>query len=156
MRAVRERRARKAWLDERQKMAALRARDVEVAERSEVRAFTLAAMFGLIAHKDDGYCWENAKIERREDQVLGRFRDVAYESFKKARDAVKDWAAAEVQARLAAFEQGRDRVRIEEAFRSYAASLETLRMNVGPKEDAILAQERVVVMEELAALLSRI
>ena len=64
--------------------------------------------------------------------------------------------ATEVAVRLSVFEQNRDRVRIEEAFRTYAASLETLRMNVGPKEDAILAQERVVVMEELAAMLAKI
>jgi len=156
MRAVREGRGRRAWLEERQKAAALHAKDVEVAERTEVRAFTLSTMFGLVVHKEDGYRWTNPKIERREDQFLGKFRDVAFDAFKKGRDAVRDWATAEIDARLAAFEQARDRARIEEAFKSHVEALEALRMNVGPKEEAILAQERVVVLEVLEAVLVRI
>ncbi|MBI2898415.1 MAG: hypothetical protein HYY06_32995 [Deltaproteobacteria bacterium] len=156
MRAVREGRAKKAWVEGRRKLAAERARDVEVAERTEVRGFTLAAMFGIIVKKEDGYYWSNPKIEKREDQHLGRFRDVAYDGFKKARDAVRDWAAAEIAARIATLEADRNRARVEEAFRTHLAALETLQMNVGSKEEAILAQERVVAQEELQAVLARI
>lgn len=156
MRAVREGRGRRAWLEERMKLATLRAKDVEVAERSEVRAFTLALMFGLVVKKDDGYHFANPKIERREDAFLGRFRDVAYEAFKKAREAVRAWAAKETDERIAAFESARDRIRIEDAFRAHTAALEALQMNVGAKEEAIVAQERVVTQEEVAALLARI
>jgi hypothetical protein len=146
--AVNAKQGKIAWLEARNTM-----RDERAGE--ELVQFTLAQCFGLVARRPDKqYAFTNDAIPER-DRVLGEFRDEAFERFRAAKLAIREWLTESITAREDGFVKKRDRDGLKTLLGAYKEAVGKLRLQLEGKEQSFVEREYHAVDQALEALLEK-
>ena len=146
--AVNAKQGKIAWLEARNAM-----RDERAGE--ELVQFTLAQCFGLVARRPDKqYAFTNDNIPER-DRVLGEFRDEAFERFRSAKLAIREWLTESITAREDGFVKKRDRDGIKALLGAHKETVGKLRLQLEGKEQSFVEREYHAVDQALEALLEK-
>lgn len=138
-----------AWLSRRETMQKQRAGE-------ELVQFVLAQCFGLVVQsEEDGlFAFANDDIPER-DRHLDRFRDRAFDRFRSAKLAIRDWLLETIDQRCGALIEGRDRDGAKAILDAHREALGKLRLQLEGKEHAFVEQEIEATRQALDGLLSK-
>ncbi len=139
---------RKAWLDKRTRVHTARSAE-------ELVHYVWAQVHGLVVQKDSGeIVYSNEDIPER-DRVLGKFRDVAFEGFREAKLAIREWFIEEINRKNTEFIDNRDRDGATAVVTAHSEHLKKLRLQLEGKEHAFVEQELAAATQALEALLAK-
>jgi hypothetical protein len=138
-----------AWLERRATMHKQRASE-------ELTQFVLAQCFELVVRReeDDQFVFANDDIPAR-DRELGKFRDRAFDNFRSAKLAIRDWLLETIDERCQVFLHERDRDGLKTMIGTHSEALGKLRMQLEGKEQAFVEQELAATQQALDGLLSK-
>ena len=147
-RAVNSKQGRIAWLEARTNMREERAGE-------ELVQFTLAQCFGLVVRRTDKqYAYANDNIPER-DRLLGEFCDEAFERFRGAKLAIREWLTESIAAREEGFVKKRDREGVKALLGQHKEAVGKLRLQLEGKEQSFVEREYHAVDLALQALLDK-
>jgi hypothetical protein len=109
--------------------------------QTDVRLFTLSVWAKAVVKTDAGYVVNKDTIKNQTDRELGKYRDTAYAEFSRTKQAIREWAQAQVEEALRKLRVERNVAPLE----AYSQELKDARLGMGDQEVAL-------ANEELAAL----
>lgn len=147
-RAVNQDQGKIAWLSRRESMQKQRAGE-------ELVQFVLAQCFDLVVRGDDEmFVFTNEDIPER-DRSLDKFRDRAFEKFRGAKLAIRDWLLQTIDSRSTVFLENRDRDGVKALITTHQDKLTKLRLQLEGKEQLFVEQEIAATRQALDGLLSK-
>lgn len=147
-RAVFADQGRKAWLERRERVHTARAAE-------ELVQFVWAQVFELLVKKPDAdFAFSNEDIPER-DRKLGKFRDAAFDRFRDAKLAIREWLIQHIDARCKRFVDERDREGLKTLVGTHVEELKKLRLQLEGKEQAFVERELAAANQALETLLAK-
>lgn len=147
--AVNQGQGKIAWLERRQSVQTQRASE-------ELVQFVLAQCFELVVRDEQGgFNYSNDDILSRDRVLDAKFRDRAFESFRGAKLAIREWLLEGIASRCKRLVDDRDSKGVRALLSAHEEMLQRLRLQLEGKEQAFVERELAASAQALAGLLAK-